>query len=373
MVASNRKKIFWWIGSFLLFAAVAATLLVDRKILHEYNPKKAKAAGAGIAVQVASAEVQEVGEVIGANAIVDTMTDVDLKALVAAKVKSVPADLGMMFHQGAILAELDRTLLQAALKSAEDDLEKATTELANAWIQHRRYAELYAQHLVPKVELEDAEARKKTAEANEAAAKQSLAQARYNFNNGVITAPIASVVKARQIEPGESVKVGDALFTLGRLDAVYAVAQVSEEKVGKVFLSQESEVVFDAYPNETIKGKVAKIDPNTDPKTRTFPVYVRIENPELRYKPGLSAYVRLKYPRQALIIPSIAVIQNSKTSTVFVVDQDRARLRPVKVENTTLGRTIVTSGLKPGEKVVTFPLLHLSDNDRVNLKTLMQP
>lgn len=372
MVASASRRILWWIGGALLAAVVVSVLLVDRAILHQYNPGKAKAAGLGQPIQVASAAVQDVGEVIGANATVDALTDVDLKGLVAARVLSVPADLGMMFRQGAVLAELDRTLLAAALKASQDDVAKATIELANSRLQYQRNSDLYAQGLIPKVDLEDAEARLKSAEASAATASHALAQARYNYDNAVIRAPVDSVIKARQIDPGESVKVGDPLFTLGRLDAIYAVAQVAEEKIAKVMVGQEAEIVFDAYPNETVKGKVAKIDPNTDPKTRTFPVYVRIENRDLKYRPGLSAYVRLKYARQALVVPSIAVIQNSKEATVFVVESDRARLRPVKVESATLGRTIVMSGLEPGDKVVTFGLFHLSDNDRVNLKTLAQ-
>jgi len=344
-------------------------LFLDVRAFFKYNADSAKARG-GIPVKVAESQMEQLTEVIGANSLVNPITTIDLTAPVSAEAKWVKVDIGQLVKRGDILAELSTSLLDPVLRAAEDDLLKIGKDVENSRLNLKRFLALYAKKLIPKVEIEKAEAEMLSARGKYSAAVSALEKARYDVRHAVITSPVAAIVQERQIEVGEMIRVADRIFTLGRIDQVMVVAQVAEEKIGYVHLDQAAEVVFDAFPNHVVSGRVAKIDPTTDPKTRTFAVYILVDNPDLKYKPGLTAYSRIKYQHRALTIPSLAVITNAGETTVFVVENSRARLRHIKLEPAPFGKVAVVEGLKAGEKVVYYGLLKLKDNDLVNLGVL---
>ncbi|MGH8604134.1 MAG: efflux RND transporter periplasmic adaptor subunit, partial [Gammaproteobacteria bacterium] len=196
---------------------------------------------------------------------------------------------------------------------------------------------------------------------------EQLATIRQNLKYATVRSPLAGVIKDRKVNPGEVVQNGDLLFTVGRIDSIYVVANVAQEKLPRVHIGQEAEIVFDSFPQQVVTGYVGKIDPSTDPKTRTFPTYIRVKNPQLRFKPGLSAYARLKYQHYSLTIPSLAVIERGGEAIVFVAKNSRVHLRPVKVQPGPLGKSEVIEGLKEGEEVVYYGLKSLKDNDTVDV------
>jgi len=294
------------------------------------------------------------------------MSIVKLTSRVASIVKTVRVDVGQLVKPGDLLAEFDPFLLEATLNAARDGLAKAKTDLENNRLNLERTTELYNQNLVAKADLEASQLLMDSAQATYSASVATAEKARQDLEIGtVVTAPITSVVQVRDINPGENVKDGDSIFNLGRIDSVMVVAGVAEEKIGHVHLGQTAEVVFDSFPNQVVTGEVVKIDPTTDSTTRTFKTYVKVANPDLKFKPGLSAYARIKYQRFALTIPGIAVINNGGQASVFVVENSRARLRPVKIEAALFGRVAVIEGLKEGDQVVYYGLMKLKDNDPV--------
>jgi RND family efflux transporter MFP subunit len=313
--------------------------------------------------------MEPLSEIIGANSLVEPMSIVMLTSRVASIVKKVPVDIGQLVKEGDVLAEFDPFLLEATLNAARDNLAKAKTDLENNRLSLERVSALYNQTLVAKADLETAQLSFDTAQAVYSTSVAAREKARLDLEIGtIIIAPIVSVVQERNINPGENVKEGDALFNLGRIDSVMVVANVAEEKIGNVHLGQTAEVVFDSFPNQVATGEAVKIDPSTDPATRTFKAYIKLANPDLKYKPGLSAYTRIKYQRFALTIPAVAVINNGGQASVFVVENSKARLRPVKIEPTLFGRVAVTEGLKEGDQVVYYGLLKLKDNDLVSVE-----
>jgi len=146
-------------------------------------------------------------------------------------------------------------------------------------------------------------------------------------------------------------------------------AKVTEEKIHSVELGLSAEITFPAFPAETFQGKVFKIDPNTDPVTRTFTSYIEINNPGFRLKPGLSGFARIhRTAKDVLAVPGVAVINPSgDQASVFVVNDDgRAELRKVRLGAVINAMTEVTGGLKEGEKVVTVGQLYLNENDKTH-------
>src|SRR6266576_3234712 len=161
-------------------------------------------------------------------------------------------------------------------------------------------------------------------------------------------------------------------------------AKVTEEKIHSLQVDLPAEVTFPAFPGETFQGNVFKIDPNIDPVTRTFTVYIQIENrpyiraayevpltlhaEDYRLKPGLSGFAHIRRTaKDVTAIPSVAIMSPSgDQASVFVVDRSgRATPRKVNLGIVANGMTEVTSGLNEAEKVVTVGQLYLKENDKV--------
>jgi hypothetical protein len=148
-----------------------------------------------------------------------------------------------------------------------------------AW---ERTAYLYSQEVVAKVALEAADLILNTSQANYAKAQETLVNARYNMNHVNIFAPEDGVVMKRPSSdrissPGEVVANGDIVLSLGVMRSIMLAAQVPQEKIESVYLGQKAEIVFDSYPSLILLGQVQKIDPQTDPLTRTFKAYIKVD------------------------------------------------------------------------------------------------
>jgi len=149
---------------------------------------------------------------------------------------------------------------------------------------------------------------------------------------------------------------------------VLLIAQVAEERVYSVSLDLPCEVGFDSYPGEVFKGVVAKIDPTTTPTNHAFPALIRIPNPELRLKPGLTGFARIFHQKMTLAVPSVAVMNPvGDHATLFIISDDwRAHLRDVRTGIVAGGYTEILFGLNENERVVTVGELWLQDNDKAS-------
>jgi hypothetical protein len=125
-----------------------------------------------------------------------------------------------------------------------------------------------------------------------------------------------------------------------------------------------------AFTNDIFEGEVVKIKPVTDPETRTFLTYIRLNNPDLKFIPGLTSFVRIKKTHRRLAVPSIALISPTgvRESTVFVIENGvLARLRKVHVGVAAEGMTEILQGLTEGMEVAVVGQLNLRDSDSVRV------
>jgi cobalt-zinc-cadmium efflux system membrane fusion protein len=177
-------------------------------------------------------------------------------------------------------------------------------------------------------------------------------------NRLAVVAPRAGVVLDIGEAPGELSKSVDSpapLCTLADLSRVWAVGDVYEKDLEGLAQGSAAEVSFNAYPGEKWKGSVAAISDVVDPSTRTLKVRVVLANPGWRLKPEMFGSIRLyRASAQAISVPATAVLRDDSSAFVFVEKSagqyDRRQV--------SLGRTLdlgiqVTSGIKPGEAVVT--------------------
>lgn len=358
----------WW----FIFLGITILLgaLVRQTVVHlvETDATKARILDAPIPVETVPARVMSLVEVIGASGTVEQSTTLTLTSRIEGRITRMPAELGATVAAGELLVWLDDRIIQAAIESLEAHVESCQTRVNNDARQLKRLETLQDQKMTADVDVEKAETTLAISRQNLAAAHLELMKARIDLEHTKVQSPIDGYVLDRLVNVGETMKPGQELFKLGQLDKVYMVARVSEDKVGTVTLGLDSEVSYTAFPGEVFTGVVVKIDPKIDPHTRSFAAYIEHDNADLRLKPGLTGFARIRREKAVLAVPSAAIINPlGDHATLFTVDgKARARLRSVRVGMLAEGMREVVTGLQEGEDVVTAGQLTLQENEKVH-------
>jgi RND family efflux transporter MFP subunit len=356
-------------GLIVVVGAALGGFLVTQHVI-KTTPTVARMTGGPIPVLTVPATRTDLKESLGAIGFVVPIDYASLNARVVARVEQVYVTLGDIVTPGTVLVRFQTDALKAAVTSAQAQVERANADLGRSRLELERLQKVYDQGLLAIVDVEKAQAAVDAAQQALATANTQLVEANRDLSYAVITAPAASVVTQRTVNPGETPALNSTLLVLGRINPVLVGAQVSEEHLGAVGLKQPATVTFTAFLNEEFQGEVVRMDPTANSETRTFQAFVRLDNASLRIKPGLTAFVRLERMHPgALTVPSVALMYPSglQESTLFTVESDRARLRRVKIGVMAEGKTTILEGLNEGEKVVTVGQLGLRDGDRVRL------
>jgi cobalt-zinc-cadmium efflux system membrane fusion protein len=202
------------------------------------------------------------------------------------------------------------------------------------------------------------------ADADAGAAAAELTRARLRLANlgggrGAalsLSSPIAGYVLDRQVNPGQQVSAGQGpLFTVTDPKRLWLLIDVPETAIARARIGEDVEFDVAAYPDRKFHGRIDKIALGVDPTTRRIQVRAGVANPDLALKPEMYARARLVTDdgRTALKLPNAALFESGLKSYAFRVEGP-GRFRRVPVEVGARGDTwsYVTTGLKPGDKVV---------------------
>jgi RND family efflux transporter MFP subunit len=170
-----------------------------------------------------------------------------------------------------------------------------------------------------------------------------------------LVAPFDGVVMEKMVVAGQSVMPGMKLYRLANLSTVWVEGDVFEQDLALIRVGASVRVELTAYPGQLIAGRVSFVWPVVDEQSRTGKVRVVLANPRGLIKPGMYATLLFDATvgRNALSLPSEAVVLTGERDLVFVVGRDGA-LEPRAV---TLGaragdRIQILNGVADGERVV---------------------
>jgi multidrug efflux pump subunit AcrA (membrane-fusion protein) len=183
-----------------------------------------------------------------------------------------------------------------------------------------------------------------------------------------VIAPLTGFLVRKRAEIGAWLRPGDAIADLIALDPVYVVGPVGERDLGRLTRGGRARVAVDAYPDRPFTGEVAHIVPQADPQSRTFPVKVRVRNPDGLLKSGMFARVTVEggSGRKGLYVPKDAVVRRDKGPAVFVVEDGVARMRVVRAGQAVEGLIeVFDGGLSAGQEVVVVGNEALQDGAKV--------
>jgi RND family efflux transporter MFP subunit len=280
------------------------------------------------------------------------------------------ADLGDIIAAGQILARLDSQNQQNALRSAEADLAAARATLTEARLNFGRQQALLRDGWTPRAKFDGAEETLRTAQANVDSAQAQVRTARDQLSYTILRADRPGAVTAVGAEPGEVVEAGHMIVQLagaGELDAVFDIPDQlirtgPRDSVVDLALSDDSRV--------RATGSVRQVAPQADSATRTFQVKVGIDNPPEGMRLGSTVSGRLKLAApEGVAVPASALTEGNGPPAVWLVDRQSqtVSLRAVDVVRFDAESVVISRGLAKGDLVVTAGVQMLRPGQKVRL------
>lgn len=273
------------------------------------------------------------------------------------RIQSIKVDVNDRVRKGQVLVEMDKSqLLQTRLQyeNLKKDLTRMDTLLKFGSVTQQSYDQMRTQLEVTETTLDNLQ------------------------ENTVLKAPYNGIVTGKYYNDGEifagapNTQAGKAaIVSLVKMDVLKVHINVSERYLPLVKEGQVATLKTDVYHNETFRAKVDKIYPTINPGTRTFTIELKVANADYRLRPGMYSAVTLELgDREALLVPSLAVIKQTGTNTRYIfVYEDGKSIR----KNVQLGERIddklelIPNGIKGGEQLIYAGHLNLMDGDMVKV------
>jgi RND family efflux transporter MFP subunit len=277
-------------------------------------------------------------------------------AEVAALVVSLEVDEGDRVKQGQPLARLRTINYELQLDAAEGQLKEAEARLQLAESKLRRARELFEEEVISEDERDDAFSEFTAWQGNVDANRARIAELNVSLERCVVRAPFDGVVVRKLTDVGQWMAAGGDVVEMVAVDRLDVRVEVPERYYSQLHPEVEATVSFEALPGLEVTGPVDRIVPRADPQARTFPVKVRIPNPEGRIGVGMLARVSLPVGQvyDAVLVPKDAIVRQGPQEIVYRIKDDQT-VEPVPVTGGQgVGVWIEVQGpLAAGDRIVT--------------------
>lgn len=245
-------------------------------------------------------------------------------------------------------------LSQAELEKASLDLEKARTGLQQAQASYDLAKEGPTADTIAALQAEVSRL------------NSNLDLAKTNYANTLIKAPISGIVAKRNVDPGEMAAAGSPLLVLVKMNEVKVEANVPQDQINEVKVGANVDVKVDSLGGKVWKGTVEFVSPISDANSSSFPIKVKVGNPDGLLRAGMVAEVMLQgKAEQGTKVPSSSVVEKDGKHYIYKVDKDVVHQVEVTVSNASGEWTTVTNGVNDNDQIVLNPTDKLSEGSKV--------
>lgn len=357
----------------------------------------------GVEVDVEAVERRAISRLVKASGVVDPRVKVNLSAHAVGKIDQLLVEEGQAVEAGDPVLVLERQAFlsaaqdwEARLRQARLDVEQARVDLADADLRLSRSERLAEQGVVSREDLEAARLRATGAGLRLRRAEEAVRQAAANLDKArddlaktTVFSPLGGRVITLNAEVGETVypatmnNPASVVATIADLSEVLAVIDVDETEVVYVELGQAAELLVDALPDRSYRGRVVEIGSSgfsrsAQPDVTFFSVKVLFVEPDPALRPGMSvrAEIVTAAHADALVVPIQAVVERpplapggepdedaEEIQVVFVAEEGEARQRPVETGLSDETHVEIVAGVEAGQPVIAGPYRTLRDLD----------
>ena len=365
--------------------------------------------GPAVATQTTAVQRMSVQREVDLSGTLLSPDQAKISSEVAGIIREVRVQLGTEVKAGDVLVRLEPRELQFALDRAESALRQVEAQLGidrsrdnqppeddqiasvrqaianrdDARATYERAQQLNGRGLLTRADRDTAETRLKVTEANHQAAldtvhslKASLQDRRASYElaqkklaDAVIKAPVAGSISERLVQPGEFIRENTPVATIVQMTPLKLKTAIQEKHASLIRPGQAVEFDVEAFLNRKFKGKIAYVSPAVDQATRTFAVEAIVDNSDRQLKPGFFAkgVVLTSVDEKVLAVPEDAVSTLAGVSTVYIIENGKARQQQIALGARQNKLVEVTSGLKGDEILATTNLNQLATGVAVSV------
>ena len=332
-----------------------------------------------VPVSVTTVKRTSVPYTVMANGVAEPMQTVAVEAQVNGILNRVTFSEGQPVQAGQVLFEIDSRPYVAVLEQARAQLARDEVQAANARRDAARYAALVKEGYVTGSQADQAEATAASAAATVAADRANVSKAALDVANSTIRAPISGRTGSLLVRQGNLVKANSnpPLVVINQIQPIlvrFAIPQSQLPDIQRYYRGGNALQVR-ATPSEgsgvPLMGTLAFIDNNVDSTTGTVLLKARFSNPEATLWPGQYTNVALQLyvDPNALTLPAPAVMTGQQGTYVYTIDSTgSAKQQPVQISRTVDSLSVISSGLKEGQRVVVDGQSRLIPGSKVTIK-----
>jgi multidrug efflux system membrane fusion protein len=358
------------------FLAPGAAVLLSIALVVAGCSSQKKTRSVRVPVKVAHAEEQSMPYALTSVGTVEALRTAAVGSQVGGVITRVAFREGDVVGKGQVLIQLDPRPFHAALEQARATLQRDRAGAEAARLDAERSLSLYQANVLSQAEWDQKRSANEASAATVRADSASVMNASLAFQYATIRSPIAGRTGRLNVNVGDYVKAAtsDPLVTVIQPDPIRVRFTIPERDVPALqrYLHAKPKVeITSAGGGEPVLGSLTFVDNAVDQVSGTLLLKGEFPNRDGRLVPGQFVDVKLVLyvaPR-AIVVPSLAVSTGQQGAFVYIVNPDSTvTTRPIQVDRTVDELTIVSSGLKPGESVVTDGQLRLSPGAKVVIK-----
>lgn len=337
---------------------------------------------------------EDLARVVLATGKVDPLSRVELKSRASGVIERLLVDVADTVEANQVVAELDKSILQARTREARGSFEAAKAELEKAQIEAEptefeyaqknldRTKELFGKQLLSRADMDvsekefrmsssryqSARSRLAVARAQLIRAQAELDRAEEELRNSRILSPIDGIVLSRDVEVGNAVASvvsaasgGTQIMTIADVTRMHVTGKVPESDVGKITIGMPARIGVESFRDEKFSGKVSRISPlgREQDNVTSFEVEVVIENDTRKLRTGMTANAEIILEEHAktLVIPEASIVYGESGETSVDLSDPGSKTGkkkvPIKTGISNGVKTEILEGLKEGDLVVT--------------------
>lgn len=376
------KKFFLLLITGFVLAALATVVINKHKTTDGEAARSAKSKGAPLPVSLTPAMSMAVPVAVSTFGTVEPLTTVAVKSQITGILAKAHFAEGQDVKEGDILFTLDARGPEAALKQAEAVLARDRVQYENSLKEAGRQEILLSKGISAQDARDEAVTTAAMLKAMVQSDEAAVDTARLQLSYCAIRAPVTGRTGQLLIHQGNLVKADDStLVIINQIHPVRIRFVLPQKELSQIRQRvEEGGAQLTASPQDSASlsetGIVTFVDNRVDENTGTIQLKARFENLQTNLWPGQFVRVVLELSRQdnAVVIPESAVLMGQQGAYVYITGQDgRVVVRPVLVDRTVAGMSVIASGLVPGEEVVTDGQLRLKPGALVKARTSAKP
>jgi len=334
---------------------------------------KAATTPAGMAVGPENIAVVKAQQIRSGPAISGTLApeeQANVRAEIGGAVLSVSAEQGQRVAKGAVLARIDDANMREAELSARAAVTTAQNSAEITKRQVDRNEALMKAGAIAERDLELSRNQYSAAEAQLANAKAMLANAQKQLGKATVNAPFAGIVSARQVNAGDVVQPGSALFTVVDPSSMRLEASVPADQLSAARVGAPVDFAVNGYPTRQFTGRITRVNPVADPTTRQVRIIVSLPNANGVLVGGLFADGHVASEvRSAPVIPLTAVDERSLKPFVMRIKNGLVEKTEVElgIRDATTETVEIRGGVAPGDTILLGAARGISEKTPVRV------